>query len=844
MEIKNYFAQDDQGNIMPSANCYLYLPGTTTLATGLVDGSGTPISNPFLASSVGQVTFGAPNGVYDLRIAQGARDFTIEIQCADLLQALNETASFLGAKSSAPTTRNDGSALQIADRYFNTGDQLEYLYKSTGWVANNLDWQLLATSQGASLLGALMQDGSPGTIQDAINYGDNSLRQELAAPGGSASLGRGVVSLSSISDLATVKQDASLRYLVKGWHAGSDIGGDAFKWDATRARNSHNGGTTISPTVPVVGSQAGASISEKTTNYLNAVGETDGGSLGCFVRVSGYVTPEQFGAIRGVTEFSVSITGNQATKTSGSFTADDVGKKLQTFKAGTSNTSHASFIDSVSSATGIATLRTPAGTNVTDMPAHMGFCSFFQLRKMVDFVEAQGISLVHASGSYMMASNNGNILLGQQLNLSADKVDWNFSGSTFYGMLLLVRLSGGVVTSVKGAHMYGHDVVCLGDGLDALAGNTNWNAVAAAAEDSSIHSFTARMIGGCRGISLQTSSATAPIKNTQVYDFTLTADPVYGQTCDAIDISMSLANLIDGVTVRKGKTYNFGKILSVSNSTITLTNKNVSIIDIEAFGPCRRVGGISRTDGFLIWNFLVHEFAEEGFLTNTCDNGQILGGGAVCTGTSAAGLNVFDARVTKNPNSNIRVSGFKASSPINKFTQAAFVHAAHGLHVTDCDFDDGAYGIYDSGYSGSIENVRFRGNTSNVRPVSGSLLTFTDCFKLDAALKPSLIDESGSPLNAYVIFDGTGEIGSTMVIRRGHNILSLTKTAVGFWDLKQIRAGAGIPMVSGCGRQFGGSYGFITYGAIPGANAVTVRIALISAGGAPMDSDYISVFVR
>ena len=680
---------------------------------------------------------------------------------------------------------------------------------------------------------------------EGVNFklvGDNSLRQDLTGVDGSSLLGRGVVSLSSISDLATVRQDASLRYLVKGWHAGSDLGGDAFKWDATRVRTSHNGGTTISPTVPVVDSQAGASISEKTTNYLNAAGETAVGSLGCFVRVSGYVTPEQFGAIRGVTEFSVSITGNQATKTSGAFTADDVGKKIQTFKAGTSNTSHASFIDSV--AAGIATLRTPAGTNVVDMPAHMGFCSFFQLRKMVDFVEAQGISLVHASGSYMMASNNGNILLGQQLNLSADKVDWNFSGSTFYGMLLLVRLSGGVVTSVKGSHMYGHDVVCLGDGLDALAGNTNWNAVAAAAEDSSIHNFTARMIGGCRGISLQTSSATAPIKNTQVYDFTLTADPVYGKTCDAIDISMSLANLIDGVTVRKGKTYNFGKILSVSNSTITLTNKNVSIIDIEAFGPCRKVGGISRTDGFLIWNFLVHEFAEEGFLTNTCDNGQILGGGAVCTGTSAAGLNVFDARVTKNPNSNIRVSGFKASSPINKFTQAAFVHAAHGLHVTDCDFDDGAYGIYDSGYSGSIENVRFRGNTSNVRPVAGSLLTFTDCFKLDAALKPALIDESGSPLNAYVIFDGTGAIGSTMVIRRGHNILSLTKTAVGFWDLTQIRAGAGIPMVSGCGRQFGGNYGFITYGAIPGANAVTVRIALISAGGAPMDSDYISVFVR
>lgn len=182
MEIKNYFAQDAQGNIMPSANCYLYLPGTTTLATGLVDGNGIPISNPFLASSIGQVTFGAPNGVYDLRISQGARDTTIEIQCADLLQALNETASFLGAYSAAPTSGNSGEPLQIYYRYFNTVDQLEYLYKSTGWVANNLDGQLLATTQGASLIGAVMQDGSTGNVQQAISLGDAKLRQDLADP--------------------------------------------------------------------------------------------------------------------------------------------------------------------------------------------------------------------------------------------------------------------------------------------------------------------------------------------------------------------------------------------------------------------------------------------------------------------------------------------------------------------------------------------------------------------------------------------------------------------------------------------------------------------------------------
>lgn len=138
MEIKNFFAQDAQGNIMPSADCYLYLSGTTTLASGLIDVDGLPIANPFKASLIGQVEFGAPNGVYDLRIIRGARDTTIRIQCADLLQAIDEIGAFLGAHATPPTTRNDGTALQIADRYLNTTDQLEYIYKSSGWASNDI----------------------------------------------------------------------------------------------------------------------------------------------------------------------------------------------------------------------------------------------------------------------------------------------------------------------------------------------------------------------------------------------------------------------------------------------------------------------------------------------------------------------------------------------------------------------------------------------------------------------------------------------------------------------------------------------------------------------------------
>lgn len=81
MELKNYFAQDSHGNILGGANCYLYEPGTETLATGLQDAAGAPLANPFTAGPNGLVQFAAPNGVYDLRVESGARDYRIRVQC-------------------------------------------------------------------------------------------------------------------------------------------------------------------------------------------------------------------------------------------------------------------------------------------------------------------------------------------------------------------------------------------------------------------------------------------------------------------------------------------------------------------------------------------------------------------------------------------------------------------------------------------------------------------------------------------------------------------------------------------------------------------------------------------
>lgn len=89
MEVKNYFATDTQGNVLGSAQVYLYLAGTTTLATGLQNINGAALGNPFTSGANGLVQFQAPDNDYDLRVVKPGREFTIRIQCFDGLPVLS-----------------------------------------------------------------------------------------------------------------------------------------------------------------------------------------------------------------------------------------------------------------------------------------------------------------------------------------------------------------------------------------------------------------------------------------------------------------------------------------------------------------------------------------------------------------------------------------------------------------------------------------------------------------------------------------------------------------------------------------------------------------------------------
>lgn len=98
MQIQQFAIQNNYGNILPGAYAYLYLPDTTTLASGLQDADGNALDNPLLADSNGFIQFAAPDGDYDLRVTSGGLDRTmrVQFQSAELLRHELEGSVALG----------------------------------------------------------------------------------------------------------------------------------------------------------------------------------------------------------------------------------------------------------------------------------------------------------------------------------------------------------------------------------------------------------------------------------------------------------------------------------------------------------------------------------------------------------------------------------------------------------------------------------------------------------------------------------------------------------------------------------------------------------------------------
>jgi hypothetical protein len=149
LELKNFFAQDDQGNRLPGATCYLYQRGTESLVAGLVRVNGTMLPNPFVTDESGLAQFAAANGLYDLRVTTPTRDLRIPIQFNDVgenvaaaqLAAVQAESARDAAQLSAGVypTIAAGLAATSNGNYFTVpsaeADEFLILYKNSSNVA-------------------------------------------------------------------------------------------------------------------------------------------------------------------------------------------------------------------------------------------------------------------------------------------------------------------------------------------------------------------------------------------------------------------------------------------------------------------------------------------------------------------------------------------------------------------------------------------------------------------------------------------------------------------------------------------------------------------------------------
>lgn len=110
MQLQNFYAQDANGNIVPRAECTLFISGTGTLATGLQDAAGNSLSNPFFANSFGLASVSAPQGVYDLQMLSGLLQSKIQVQFIDAIKVASDAASALASSASAKSSADSAKA--------------------------------------------------------------------------------------------------------------------------------------------------------------------------------------------------------------------------------------------------------------------------------------------------------------------------------------------------------------------------------------------------------------------------------------------------------------------------------------------------------------------------------------------------------------------------------------------------------------------------------------------------------------------------------------------------------------------------------------------------------------
>lgn len=231
--------------------------------------------------------------------------------------------------SSLPPVVNDKSYFLTTDNRVYFGVGLVYYsspvplwftlkLKSTGASYYFNGTSLVLTPQPVDLTAVevkALYESNPNTNAfddtDKANLGQVvTATQALVDPNkGALTIKRASIALNSIVDLLALAAtpgflDSTLLYEVKGYYSESITGGGKFRWNSSRPKSAHNGGTVIDPLSPWDGTPATLNA---FLNYFTV-------GLGCFEKILEVdeVNVTEFGAVEGGVDCTLSFAKAQS----------------------------------------------------------------------------------------------------------------------------------------------------------------------------------------------------------------------------------------------------------------------------------------------------------------------------------------------------------------------------------------------------------------------------------------------------------------------------------------------------------------------------------------------------